>query len=119
LTNSRPMSSIIGMPSQGSHPLRSGESPAAEWESNGYFCANEFLSSNDCRQLIRAAEHMVHEDEDAIVRYESNLSDALPADQRVSKLYRFHRAQPFKSLATSQLGLPDHGNRVKSAVEQD
>ncbi len=89
------------MPSQGSHPLRGCESPVAEWDSNGYFRVDGSLSINDCHQLIRAAQHMVHEDEDAVVRYENNLSDALPADQRVAKLYRFHRAQPFKSLATS------------------
>jgi ectoine hydroxylase-related dioxygenase (phytanoyl-CoA dioxygenase family) len=74
---------------------------AAQWASNGYFRINGFLSIDDCRRLIHAAEHIVHEDQRAIVRYEQNLSATIPADQRVSKLYRFHRTEPFRSLATS------------------
>ncbi len=87
------------MPSRGSQPAGSDVSPIAEWESNGYFRVNGFLTTRDCHKLIRAAQDVL-EDQDAIVRYESNLSGDLPADKRVSKLYRFHRAQPFKSLAT-------------------
>ena len=81
-------------------PIKSSESATAEWESNGYFRVDQFLSKTDCPRFIRAAERIVHEDLDSIVRYEGNLSETLPVDQRLSKLYRFHRAQPFRSLGT-------------------
>lgn len=89
------------MTSRASHPTTRDGSAVDEWESNGYFRVSEFLSRNDCRQLIKAAQHIVHEDQDAIVRYEINLSETLPKGQRVSKLYRFHRARPFHPLVTS------------------
>jgi phytanoyl-CoA hydroxylase len=101
LTSTCLLSSIVDMVSQTPRPLYSGESVAAEWESNGYFRVDQFISIERCRQLVTAGQHFAHDDQHAVVRYESNLSETLPADQRVSKLYRFHRAQPFRSLATS------------------
>jgi ectoine hydroxylase-related dioxygenase (phytanoyl-CoA dioxygenase family) len=77
------------------------EKAVSDWEKNGYFRVREFLSHHDCDRLIEAAQHIIQEGHNAIVRYEGNLPETLPKEQRVSKLYRFHRAEPFCSLVTS------------------
>jgi phytanoyl-CoA hydroxylase len=86
--------------SRRSHPLKHSESTVTEWASNGYFCVGQFLSGSECLKIIRAAEHLVLNGPDAILRYEGNASKTLPIDQRLSKLYRFHRSEPFRSLGT-------------------
>ena len=86
------------MTSRGSRST-AGDLDVAEWESNGYIRVDGLLTTNDCRKLIEAAGNLMTVP-DAIVRYESNLPANLPPNKRVSKLYRFHRSDPFKSLAT-------------------
>jgi phytanoyl-CoA hydroxylase len=76
------------------------EVTGAEWNRDGYVRLEGFLAIDECRQLLAAARAMVEADGDALVRFEDNLPPTLPAEQRVSKLYRFHRHEPFRSVAT-------------------
>jgi ectoine hydroxylase-related dioxygenase (phytanoyl-CoA dioxygenase family) len=99
LTTFRPRINIVFMTSPGSQPAADHLSTVGEWESRGYIRVDGFLTNDDCRKLIRAARNVI-KGPDAIVRYESNLSADLPTEKRVSKLYRFHRGEPFRSLAT-------------------
>jgi phytanoyl-CoA hydroxylase len=89
---------MTGRPSD---PLEGPErSLFADYESHGYFRVDQFLSRVDCLRFIQAAEHIVNENPNSMVRYEGNLSKDLPTDKRLSKLYRFHRDEPFRSLGT-------------------
>lgn len=72
------------------------------WERDGYFRVNGFLSATQCENLLRAANSLLHHpDNDVVIRFEDNLPDELPAERRISKLYRFHRRGPFRQLCTS------------------
>jgi hypothetical protein len=82
------------MTSRSIEPDQRGGGVLSEWEPNGYFRVGEFLSHGDCRRFIEAAQHLVRQGQGAIIRYEGNLAEALPKERRVSKLYRFHRAEP-------------------------
>jgi phytanoyl-CoA hydroxylase len=77
------------------------EDTSEMWDANGYFRVDGFLPINECRLLLGAADDMVKAGGDALVRFEDNLPRGLPVEQRVSKLYRCHRHEPFRALATS------------------
>jgi phytanoyl-CoA hydroxylase len=83
-----------------SRPSTRSESILAEWQLNGYFRVDQFLSKKECAKIIRAAERIACDRKEAILRYEDNLPTTLPVEQRLSKLYRVHRTEPFRSLGT-------------------
>jgi phytanoyl-CoA hydroxylase len=68
---------------------------------DGYFRVNGFLSGVECQRVLDAVEQLLRSGHQP-ARFEKNLPTSLPPELRVSKLYRFHRQEPFFSFCTSQ-----------------
>jgi hypothetical protein len=92
-----------------------GEDARVPWKATGYFRVNGFLSVSECGLLLGAADEMVKGGGEALVRFENNLPKTLPPGRRLSKLYSFHRSEPFMSLATDSRLL----NRIRPLIEGD
>ena len=72
------------------------------WQVNGFVRVDGFISNDQCSSLLAATDGLLKAGGDARpVRFEGNLPSSLPSKDRISKLYAFHRTEPFLSLCTS------------------
>ena len=78
------------------------------WDHDGCFVVRGVLPVDECESLLDAAYGLLRGDhDDVVIRFEANLPTNLAPEHRVSKLYRIHRHEPFRSLCTSRR-LLDH-----------
>lgn len=80
---------------------RPGTGALNEWATNGYVRVNGFLPGIESQRVLGEVEGLLRSGHQP-ARFEKNLPTSLPPELRVSKLYRFHRQEPFISLCTSR-----------------
>ena len=69
---------------------------------DGFLCIRGYLTGEDCDELTTASHQLVIGGEAGVVRrFEDGFPEDLPPRCRISKVYRFHDVEPFRSLATS------------------
>jgi phytanoyl-CoA hydroxylase len=72
------------------------------WKTDGFFRVPTFLSAARCDELLAAGTALLRDgDSGVVMRTEQNFPEAAPVETRISKLYRLHDREPFRSLSVS------------------
>ncbi len=70
------------------------------WDEDGFLRVPGFLSAAQCAALLDAGIDLLHADRSGVVmRTEQNLPEDLPIAERISKLYRVHDREPFRTVS--------------------
>jgi phytanoyl-CoA hydroxylase len=70
------------------------------WDEDGFLRVPGFLSAALCAELLDAGTDLVHADRCGVVmRTEQNFPEDLPIEARISKLYRLHDREPFRTVS--------------------
>ena len=70
------------------------------WDEDGFVRVPGFLSAAQCAELLDAGTDLLHADRSGVVmRTEQNFPEDLPIAERISKLYRLHDREPFRTVS--------------------